>query len=58
MRGLAGWTCDIHIANEIIVYSGVADLILAFFSWKIIWCLPVKRRDKVGLVAVMSLGVL
>ncbi|KAK4095818.1 hypothetical protein N658DRAFT_459748, partial [Parathielavia hyrcaniae] len=39
------------------VYSGVADLILAFLPWKIIWCLPVQRRDKVGLVAVMSLGI-
>jgi hypothetical protein len=45
-------------ADESIVYSGVADLILASLSWSIIWCLPVKRRDKVGLVLVMSLGVL
>jgi hypothetical protein len=40
------------------VYSGIADLALALLPWKIIWCLPVRRRDKIGLVAVMSLGVL
>lgn len=40
------------------VYSGVMDLVLALLPWKIIWCLPVQRRDKIGLVVVMSLGVL
>ncbi|KAK3899960.1 hypothetical protein C8A05DRAFT_17683 [Staphylotrichum tortipilum] len=37
-------------------YSGVADLILALLPWKIIWYLPVKRRDKFGLAVMMSLG--
>ncbi|KAK0745585.1 hypothetical protein B0T18DRAFT_327098, partial [Schizothecium vesticola] len=40
------------------VYSGIVDLVLAFLPWKIIWCLPFRKRDKFGLVALMSLGVL
>ena len=55
LSGCPRWT---PCANKSTAYSGVADLILAFLPLKIIWCLPVKRRSKLGLVAVMSLGVL
>ncbi len=52
------WRSKLNPRGKPVAYSGVADLILAILPWKIIWYLPVKRRDKVGLIAVMSLGVL
>ncbi|KAH6843388.1 hypothetical protein B0I37DRAFT_418495 [Chaetomium sp. MPI-CAGE-AT-0009] len=45
------------LATTVTLYSGLVDLVLSFLPWKIIWCLPFRKRDKVGLVALMSLGV-
>jgi len=33
------------------------DLILAMVPWKVIWKLPMKPREKVGIALAMSMGV-
>ncbi|KAL2166460.1 hypothetical protein VTG60DRAFT_2744 [Thermothelomyces hinnuleus] len=39
------------------VYSGVMDIILAVVPWKIIWTLTMNRKEKVGVMVAMSMGI-
>ncbi|KAJ5732462.1 hypothetical protein N7493_003943 [Penicillium malachiteum] len=38
-------------------YSGCMDFILAIFPWFIVWNLQMKKREKLGLIIAMSMGV-
>lgn len=40
-----------------LVYSGVADIVLALLPWKIVWEATIVRREKVGALIAMSMGV-
>jgi hypothetical protein len=39
-------------------YSGVMDVILAIFPWKIIWGMMMNKKEKMGVLFAMSMGVL
>ncbi len=41
-----------------LVYSGAMDIVLAILPWKIIWALTMNRKEKVGVMVAMSMGVL
>lgn len=34
------------------------DVVLAFLPWKFIWSLRMSKKEKVGVVIAMSMGVL
>ncbi len=34
------------------------DIVLAFVPWKIIWTLTMNRKEKIGVLVAMSMGVL
>lgn len=38
-------------------YSAAMDLILTAFPTLVIWKLQIKRSDKIGIIASMSLGI-
>jgi len=40
------------------VYSGAMDIVLAVVPWKIIWTLTMNRKEKIGVMVAMSMGVL
>lgn len=40
------------------MYSAVMDVVLAFLPWKFIWGLQMGKKEKVGVVIAMSMGVL
>lgn len=40
------------------VYSAVMDVALAFLPWKFIWSLQMSKKEKIGVVIAMSMGVL
>ena len=40
------------------VYSGAMDIVLAIVPWKIIWTLTMNKREKLGVLFAMSMGVL
>lgn len=42
----------------ILVYSGLMDLAFVAVSWKIIAPLHLRRKEKIGALAAMSMGVL
>ncbi|KAK4459467.1 hypothetical protein QBC42DRAFT_231687 [Cladorrhinum samala] len=39
------------------VYSAVMDVALAFLPWKFLWELQMSRKEKIGVVVAMSMGV-
>ncbi|KAK1753661.1 hypothetical protein QBC47DRAFT_424162 [Echria macrotheca] len=39
------------------VYSAIMDLVLAFLPWKYIWDLQMSKKEKIGVVVAMSMGV-
>ncbi|SPO06773.1 uncharacterized protein DNG_09467 [Cephalotrichum gorgonifer] len=39
------------------VYSGVGDIVLALLPWKIVWNATIFRREKIGALIAMSMGV-
>lgn len=39
-------------------YSAAMDVTLAFLPWKYIWSLEMSRKEKIGVVIAMSMGVL
>ncbi|KAK4096768.1 hypothetical protein N658DRAFT_435379 [Parathielavia hyrcaniae] len=39
------------------VYSGTLDIVLAILPWKIIWALTINKREKIGVMVAMSMGV-
>ena len=46
------------VANRCAVYSGIMDIVLALFPWKIIAGLTMNRKEKFGVLVAMSMGVL
>ncbi|CAK7226338.1 hypothetical protein SEUCBS140593_006208 [Sporothrix eucalyptigena] len=38
-------------------YSGAMDICLAVFPWKIIWSMSMNRKEKLGVLFAMSMGV-
>lgn len=38
-------------------YSGAVDICLAIFPWKIIWGMSMNRKEKLGVLFAMSMGV-
>jgi hypothetical protein len=45
-------------ANDATVYSGILDIVLAILPWKIICCMTINRKEKLGAMVAMSMGVL
>lgn len=39
-------------------YSAAMDLALALLPWKLIWCLKMRTKEKIGVGIAMSMGVL
>ncbi|KAH8881980.1 hypothetical protein GQ53DRAFT_734537 [Thozetella sp. PMI_491] len=39
------------------IYSGAMDILLALLPWKVIWKVAVNRKERLGLVVAMSMGV-
>jgi hypothetical protein len=39
-------------------YSGAMDIALSFLPWQIIWRVTMNKKEKLGVVLAMSLGVL
>ncbi|KAK0714113.1 hypothetical protein B0T26DRAFT_651094 [Lasiosphaeria miniovina] len=40
------------------VYSATMDVLLAFLPWKYIWSLEMSKKERIGVVVAMSMGVL
>ncbi|KAH8890035.1 hypothetical protein GQ53DRAFT_651221 [Thozetella sp. PMI_491] len=38
-------------------YSGSMDIVLALLPWKIVWEASIQRKEKIGLLIAMSMGV-
>ncbi|CCC12081.1 unnamed protein product [Sordaria macrospora k-hell] len=59
--GLPGHCMDkqiqIHYNMFTAVYSGAMDIVLAILPWKIIWILTMNRKEKMGVLVAMSMGV-
>ncbi|KAH6847225.1 hypothetical protein B0I37DRAFT_308884 [Chaetomium sp. MPI-CAGE-AT-0009] len=53
------WPKEIQIRYNIFtaVYSGAMDIVLAVVPSKIIWTLTMNRKEKVGVMVAMSMGV-
>ncbi|KAK4235136.1 hypothetical protein C8A03DRAFT_18076 [Achaetomium macrosporum] len=53
------WPKSIQIRYNVFaaIYSGVMDIVLAVVPWKIIWTLTMKRKEKVGVMVAMSMGI-
>ena len=41
-----------------IAYSGTMDIVLALLPWKMLWHLPMNKKEKIGALIAMSMGVL
>lgn len=41
-----------------LVYSGLGDIVLAMLPWKIVWKANLLKREKIGVLVAISLGVL
>ncbi|KAK3997842.1 hypothetical protein QBC44DRAFT_376303 [Cladorrhinum sp. PSN332] len=37
--------------------SGVCDIVLALLAWHVVWGLKMKKREKIGVVVAMSMGI-
>jgi hypothetical protein len=42
----------------LIAYSGAADIALALLPWKLFWPLNMNRKEKLGIIVAMSMGIL
>ncbi|KAK4148684.1 hypothetical protein C8A00DRAFT_47524 [Chaetomidium leptoderma] len=53
------WPKGIQIHYNIFtaIYSGVMDIVLAIMPWKIIWALTMNRKEKIGVMVAMSMGI-
>lgn len=40
-----------------LVYSGLGDIVLAVLPWNIVWKSKLCKREKIGVIIAMSLGV-
>ncbi len=39
-------------------FSGLMDIVLALLPWKIIWTVAINKREKLGALVLMSVGVM
>ncbi|KAK4204536.1 hypothetical protein QBC40DRAFT_303418 [Triangularia verruculosa] len=39
------------------VYSGLCDILLALLPWKLLWKLQMRKKEKLGVVVCMSMGI-
>lgn len=44
--------------GSLLVYSGTMDIVLAILPWKMIWTLTMNKKEKVGVLVAMSMGIL
>ncbi|CAK7216099.1 hypothetical protein SBRCBS47491_002717 [Sporothrix bragantina] len=53
------WPQDVvtHYNTFSTAYSGAMDICLAVFPWKIIWGMSMNRKEKLGVLFAMSMGV-
>jgi hypothetical protein len=40
------------------VYSGTLDIVLTLLPWKIVWNVAINKKEKIGALIAMSMGVL
>jgi len=40
------------------VLSGVCDVLFALLPWHLVWGLRMRKKEKVGVVVAMSMGVM
>jgi len=38
-------------------YSGAMDIVLALLPWKLVWPLNMRKKEKIGVIIAMSMGV-
>lgn len=53
------WSPDIAVKFGIVAgaYSGCMDVIMAILPWRIIWETRMARREKIGVLVAMSMGL-
>ncbi|EEY21661.1 conserved hypothetical protein [Verticillium alfalfae VaMs.102] len=53
------WPQHVHRNYNIVsaAYSGAMDVLLAMLPWRMIWGLELTRREKLGVLIAMSMGV-
>jgi len=39
-------------------YSALMDFVLSILPWKLVWKLQMKKKEKFGVAAAMSLGAM
>ncbi|KAK3345825.1 hypothetical protein B0T25DRAFT_264654 [Lasiosphaeria hispida] len=52
-------TVDVSVKYNMFscVYSAVMDVALAFLPWKFIWTLQMSKKERIGVVIAMSMGI-
>jgi hypothetical protein len=50
--------CEKPTNKDDSVYSGILDIALAILPWWIIWHVTINKREKIGALVAMSMGVL
>lgn len=45
-------------ADLLVAFSGLADITLAILPWKIVWTVAINKKEKIGALLAMSMGVL
>ena len=51
--------CGRHLLKvAMLAYSGIMDIVLALLPWKIVWTITINKREKVGALIAISMGVL
>lgn len=59
---MQGFCVDLGVATGVKVagniWNIIMDFVLALFPWMVVWKLQIRRWEKVGLCATLSLGIL
>ena len=60
--GMEGRCWALEVSNGYAVFSavlsGVCDVVFALLPWYLVWGLRMRKKEKVGVVVAMSMGVL
>jgi hypothetical protein len=48
----------LFLLTQVLAYSGALDIILAILPWKIVWKVAINKKEKIGALVAMSMGVL
>ena len=40
-----------------LAYSGAMDLALSILPWKLLWSLQMQKKEKIGVIIAMSMGL-